>query len=144
MRALNAKGELTEAAWQAQVVGLALFYGWLVYHPPANRPDAKGRRQDVTPGYPDLTMVRGAELLFVELKAERGRYGPGQETWLEALQEVARSYRNALELLAEEVADGGPDPLAGTVEVYTWRPSQFDEVQARLARGRTIVPSVNR
>lgn len=141
MRALNAKGELTEAAWQAQVVGLALFYGWLVYHPPANRPDAKGRRQDVTPGYPDLTMVRGPELIFAELKAERGRYGPGQETWLEALQEVAAGVA-----AMDEALDGAELDVASgtTVDVYTWRPSQFDEVQARLARGRTIVPSVNR
>lgn len=46
-----------------------------------------------TPGYPDLTLVGGPDparprLLFVEVKAARGRLSPEQEAWLDALGRV--------------------------------------------------------
>lgn len=40
-------------------------------------------------GYPDLTMVKGTTLLFIELKRDgTGRIGPGQDEWIDALDLV--------------------------------------------------------
>jgi len=128
----KAKG-ISEAQWQAQVLGLAGFYGWRAYHPPDNTPSANGRRQRVAPGFPDLTLVRGPELIFAELKAENGRLGPGQQEWLDALGVIGDTIRRGSYAgTADE-----PDPPA--VDVYLWRPSDWPTVNARLARGRGMV-----
>lgn len=106
---------LTEAQWQNRVVGLARFYDWLVYHPPDNLPATKtGRRQRVTPGYPDLTLVRDTDLIFAELKTAKGRVSPDQHVWITALE-------------------------ATSAETYVWRPADEDQVHDRLARGRNRI-----
>jgi len=61
-------------------------------------------RLSVGTGYPDLCMTRGGRILYCELKTERGRLRPEQKIWLEALSTCVG------------------------VEVYTWRPSQMDEI----------------
>jgi hypothetical protein len=106
----------SEAAFQQQVLNLAGFYGWRGYHTHDSR-----RSQ---PGFPDLVLVRGPELIFAELKAARGRVRPDQQEWIAALSAVAA--------------------IAHHVDVYVWRPADFDEVHARLARGRTRVAPVYR
>lgn len=128
-------GSLSEPAFQSQVLGLAAFYGWRTYHPPDNAPRTTrgGRvvRQRVTPGYPDLTLVRGAELLFVELKAEKGRLDPAQREWLDALRTVGDAVDDV-----PLVREGGrPHP---SVEVHVWRPSDWPAIEKRLARGRVL------
>lgn len=62
------------------------------------------------PGFPDLTMVRDGRLLFAELKTERGRVTRPQREWLAALS------------------------ACSGVEVFVWRPGDFDEVARVLAR----------
>lgn len=146
-RAHNADGGLAEAAFQGQVVGLATFYGWRAYHPPDNKPrqNARGRaaRQRVTPGFPDLVLVRrdepAAELIFAELKAERGRLGPGQPEWLEDLGAVAAGVNDLLNYAA-----GRTVVPVTAVEVYLWRPSDWSAIERRLAAGRALQPSANR
>lgn len=106
----------SEAAFQAQVEQLAAFYGWhLRYHAPDNIPrrTRTGRVmvQDVTPGFPDLWLLREPDLIVAELKTEKGRLSPAQQQWIAAL-------------------------TACGLEVYIWRPSDFDEINARLSRGR--------
>jgi hypothetical protein len=106
----------SEAAFQAQVEQLAAFYGWnLRYHPPDNIPrhTRTGRVvvQDVTAGFPDLWLIREPELVVAELKTEKGRLSPAQERWIAAL-------------------------TACGLEVYIWRPSDFDDIHARLSRDR--------
>ena len=118
----------TEAAFQQQLVQLAELYGWRSYHTHDSRRSQRG--------FPDLVLVRGPELIFAELKTDTGRIKPEQLEWIDALGLVSTNYRHAVELLAEEVADGDPDPSAGCVDVYLWRPADFDELHARLARGR--------
>lgn len=138
---------ITEAQWQAQVVGLASFYGWKAYHPPDNRPSAKGKVQRVEAGFPDWTLIRDTDLLLVELKTDTGRLGPGQADWLEAFRVVGAAWREEVLHLRREVTylvtgeEGIPDDFepAGALEVYVWRPRDFEEVQARLGRGRRIV-----
>jgi hypothetical protein len=62
------------------------------------------------PGFPDLTLVKGSTLLFVELKSTKGRLTPAQSEWLEALGFVA--------------------------SVATWRPCHYrDGTVERVLRG---------
>lgn len=110
----------SEAAFQTAVIQLAGFEGWRTYHPPDNRPSANtGRVQKVTAGWPDVTFWRPPDhdvdvviagaFFLAELKAENGRVRPDQ-----------------LVAHAELRACG--------IEVNVWRPSDWPEIRARLAR----------
>lgn len=119
VRRLTATGELTEAAWQAQIVGLARVYGWAhIYHAPdgGHVPAGAGRRRVAGGqlpegrGFPDLVLVKGPRLIVAELKSRTGRIGPGQREWLDAFY------------------------IAGA-EAYIWRPADWDKVQAILGAG---------
>ena len=70
--------------------------GWMFYH------TYNSHRS--SPGFPDLVMVRPPDIIFVELKAEKGRVTQDQEEWGWALM-------------------GCPG-----VEYYLWRPSDWDEL----------------
>lgn len=59
-------------------------------------------------GFPDLVLVRGDRCIFAELKTERGKLTDAQAYWIERLR-------------------GCPQ-----LEVYVWRPSDEEEVLARL------------
>jgi hypothetical protein len=103
---------LSEASFQEQVIDLAEQYGWRVAH-------FHDSRRQVRPGvhvgdkraagWPDLTLCRPPEFLVVELKAETGRLTDAQRSWLQALE------------------------MSG-VEIHVWKPSQWPEIQERLAR----------
>lgn len=128
MRARNADGGLSEAAWQSQVFGFLRFYGWRFHHSPDNRPvvaggGRAGRQHVGDRGFPDVTATRrldgyGRELVIAELKAEKGRLGPGQQAWLDAFEEVARAR--------------DPRPQAPVLYVAVWRPSDREEVERVL------------
>lgn len=101
---------LSERDWQAQVVELAGLCGWLVQH---SRVSQVGDRYMTAitgnVGFPDLVLAhRKRGVLFVELKTDTGRMATPQKEWR--------------------------DTLTGHVEYYLWRPSDYDEVRARLAR----------
>lgn len=68
---------MTEAELQADIIALARYMGWLVYHTHDSRRSAKG--------FPDLCMVRGDRLLFVEIKSAKGKTTPEQDDWLRSL-----------------------------------------------------------
>lgn len=55
-------------------------------------------------GYPDVCMVRLSKIIYAELKSEKGKVSQKQQEWLD-------------DLLA-----------TGKVEVYLWKPSQFEEI----------------
>jgi hypothetical protein len=118
-------GALTEAQWQAQVVGLAGFYGWRVYHTHDSRRSA--------PGFPDLVLVRPPELIFAELKGESTRVTPDQEAWLTDLRLVGDAVQEDEAVCFGEGIGPYPPP---TVDVYLWRAPDLDPVHERLARGR--------
>ena len=61
-------------------------------------------------GFPDLVLVRDGRLIFAELKSEKGKHTLEQLEWLDALFSVGLG-----------------------VEVYTWRPSQLQEIADLLA-----------
>lgn len=67
---------LTEKEWAAQVHALAASLGWKRYH--------TYRSDRSEPGWPDEALVR-ERLLFLELKAERGKFSTPQREWLRAL-----------------------------------------------------------
>ena len=135
-RARGVGGDLSEEAFRAQVEGLARFYGWLIYHAPDKRPSGRtGRVQRVTRGFPDEVLVRGPELLVVELKAERGRLGPGQQEWLDAFGVVSAAV--AALVAAVDGIGLAPNVERPAVEAYLWRPSDWDAIEERLARGRS-------
>ncbi len=79
---------ITEAQWRATVIDLAKRYGWKYYVAPNAGVRAKGTVQHVVAGWPDITLVRGWRLLFIELKAETGTVTDAQQEWHEALTET--------------------------------------------------------
>lgn len=121
-------GEMTEAELQNLIISLADLTGWRHFHAPDNRPSGNtGRVQRVTPGWPDLTLVRGTRLIFAELKTEKGRVSPEQEVWLAELAAIGQ----AVAFLAEQAILDGPHP---SIETYVWRPSDWPAVQQLLAQ----------
>jgi VRR-NUC domain len=70
--------DIDEAELQARVVALAKHRGWMVFHVWNSR--------NSQPGFPDLTLCRPPEALFLELKTEKGRVSAEQQQWLDALR----------------------------------------------------------
>ena len=99
---------LTEREWMRQVTDLAELYGWDWAHFRVAQ-TAKGWRTPVSgtigEGFPDLLLTRARDrrVLFVEVKAERGKVSERQEYVIDVLRE------------------------AGMVALI-WRPSDWDEI----------------
>jgi hypothetical protein len=137
-------GKISEAAWGRRVEGLLRFYGWRWFHAPDNKPrkgkSGREHRQRVTPGFPDYVAIRnldgvGPELLVIELKAEAGRMGPGQEEWLDGFRELADAVSDVADAWTGEIA--GPEEARRfnppRVYVGVYRPSQEAELEELLA-----------
>ena len=95
--------EMTEKAFQAQVVAFLQDHGYLVYH------TFDSRRCE--PGYPDLDVVAGPKWrscyiahFYVELKREHGRITDDQQKWIDCLRAVGET-------------------------VHVWRPSEWPNIQ---------------
>lgn len=69
--------QVTERDFMQQIIDLAKLRGWLVYH------THDSRRSEA--GFPDLVMVRGGNVLAIEVKSEKGKLTADQEEWLDAL-----------------------------------------------------------
>jgi hypothetical protein len=63
-------------------------------------------------GFPDLVLCRPPELVFAELKSATGRLTAEQSAWLELLRACGQ-------------------------RVFCWRPADWAEITATLARRRT-------
>lgn len=96
----------SEREFQRWVIELATLCGWMTYHTHDSR-----RSQ---PGYPDLTLLRGKRLLFIELKTEMGALRPEQREWQAALLTIAEA-------------------SGGVLSYYTWRPSDRQTIAEVLA-----------
>lgn len=116
-RLVNEKGELLEAGFQNQVIKLARLGGWGIFHAPhgGDRDRFAFGQIPEGKGFPDLVLARPPELLFRELKTDKGRMGAGQPEWLAALE-------------------------ACGADVGVWRPRDIDEITERLLRPR-ITPT---
>jgi len=71
---------VTEREFLAAIISLAKLNGWATYH------THDSRRSD--PGFPDLVAVRGAQMLIMEAKREKGRVTPEQQAWIDRLWQV--------------------------------------------------------
>jgi hypothetical protein len=93
---------ISEREFMVQVIELAQWYRWKVYH------TFDSRRS--TAGWPDLAMTRAgtlnnpARLVLAELKSTKGRLTLEQMDWLAALGQVPH------------------------VETYCWRPADWDQI----------------
>ena len=104
----------TERECEDTIIAAAKILGWLCH---AERPAQSGRgwrtpiRGDA--GWPDLVLVRGWRILFVELKRKPNRVEPAQQTWLTTLTAAGAEARVVWvpegldEFLAELVAREG-------------------------------------
>jgi hypothetical protein len=99
---------VSEAQFQDAVCAYARLTGWRWCHFRAAR-TAYGWRTPVSgdTGLPDLILCRDDRLVFVELKADRGRLRPDQRAWLAALEQTS-------------------------AEVYCWRPRDWPAIEAAL------------
>lgn len=115
---------MSEAAFQARVVGLARIYRWRVYHAPDNRPAGRtGRPQRLAApearGFPDLILLKDRRLIAAELKADGGRLQPGQDEWLSAFAAI-------------------PGATA-----YLWHPRDWPDIQHVLGAGEERRPDLD-
>ena len=109
---MDAAEIITEADLLATILETAPLYGWLVYHVLATKPPAKV----TSTGFPDLVLLRGADLIFVELKGPKGKQTPEQIDWLDRLGIAVR----------------GPHQRA-----QVWRPADLDRIMAILTEVST-------
>ena len=109
-----------EDIFQQQVIELAKYFGWRVAHFRSVRVMRKnGTYYYQTPvqadgaGWPDLVLAHRdkGRTIYAELKSETGKVSEAQQEWLEVL-----------------AANPGND-------VFTWRPSDWEEIQEALAVG---------
>ena len=97
---------ISEKEFMAQVVQYARLCGWAAYHTHDSRHSAKG--------FPDLVLARagrpggGGRVVMAELKVGRNEPTEEQQAWLDVLGAVPG------------------------VEVYLWRPTNFDDIQEVL------------
>lgn len=105
---------ISEARFQAQVIQIARTFGWRVAH---FRPgmDRRGNWKTAVQGdgegFPDLILVhvKTHDIIFAEIKSDRGALTPDQVKWLEALDGLA----------------------------IVWRPRDFNLMRARLMAHHT-------
>lgn len=105
--------KITERQLQSTVIGLAKWYGWLVFHPMPVQ-NTKGIWRTAIAGdkgFPDLVLAHSTRgLILAELKTGTGRVAEDQQVWIDTLT------------------------MAGA-EAYVWRPKDLSAIEARL-RGR--------
>jgi hypothetical protein len=104
---------MTESEFQSAVIEVARLRGWLVMHqrPAQIRPGRWATAIQGDAGFPDLVLARPkpGELIFAELKREKGRVSVMQKVWLRTL-------------------------AAAGAEAYLWYPSDMPEIITRLSR----------
>lgn len=72
---------MSEAQFQTRILDYCRLRGLLVFH-------SGDSRRDTTAGFPDLVIVGRAGVIFAELKTDKGRLRPEQQTWLDRLDEA--------------------------------------------------------
>ena len=91
---------ISEKQFEGQVKQLAKMFGWLYYH--------TWRSIHSPAGFPDCVFVRNGTVIFAELKSEKGKLSEHQEEWISALNRVSKG--------------------SVGVQVYVWRPADFDRI----------------
>jgi hypothetical protein len=110
---IDIRTKITERQFQATVIEIAKWHGWLVFHPMPVQ-NTKGVWRTAVAGnigFPDLVLAHSTRgLILAELKTGIGRVSADQQLWIDTLL------------------------LAGA-ETYVWRPKDLPEIQQRL-KGR--------
>jgi hypothetical protein len=77
---------MSEADLQDAVIEYLQLTGWTVHAERAAR-TADGWRTPIqgSPGFPDMVIVKGDRLMFVELKSAKGKLSPEQKVWRDVL-----------------------------------------------------------
>jgi hypothetical protein len=108
------KLELTEAQFQGQLTEVAAYHGWHWLHIEKALNERGYWRTPIRgplgKGWPDLVLIKGSRVLFVELKANG--------------KQPTADQRQVLEILSH---------IPGA-EVYVWHPDQFEEIMGRLTQ----------
>ena len=95
----------SEKDFSKQVEDLLNLFGWQWCHfRPARTEHGWRTALSGHQGFPDYIAVKSSRLLVFELKSEKGKVIPQQEGWLEVFR------------------------ATGMVEVYLWRPSDFEKI----------------
>lgn len=103
---------MSERAWSDQFKKIYRRLGWIGAHfRPARKRDGTWSTavEGEGIGFPDWVLLRPPRLLFVELKRETGKTTDKQNMWLSLLR------------------------LVPWLEVYVWKPSDFEEVERVLS-----------
>lgn len=89
------KDNISELAFQAQIIGMARLYRWLIVHhrPALNRSGKWSTPMEGDRGFPDLVLAKNGYIILAELKTNTGKLGLGQQEWLTALGAHARLWR---------------------------------------------------
>lgn len=90
---------MSEEQFQQRILDYCELRGLLVFH------DNDSRRNRA--GFPDLVIVGDHGVIFAELKTDKGKLRPDQETWLLRLHKAKST-------------------------AVVWRPSQWDLIVSRL------------
>ena len=69
---------ISEKEFQAKVIELVKSYGWMAYH------TFDSRRSEA--GFPDLLLLRGEEIVVLELKVPPNKATAKQRAWLKAFE----------------------------------------------------------
>lgn len=100
--------EMSEEDLLTSVIFTAKTFGWTVYHARPAR-TGKGWRTATQGdnGFPDLCLCRDGQVIFAELKSEKGRVSVEQQNWLDEL--------------------GGLDPAVpgDSISIHVWRPTDW-------------------
>ena len=91
--------DCSEKEFQARVVALAKRYGWKAHHHTISKRSS--------PGWFDLVLARDGQVIFAELKTEKGKQTDEQKEWFESFR------------------------LAG-LQVFVFRPRDWDVIAAIL------------
>jgi len=77
----------SEADFQRTVIEYAKLRGWLVHHTRTvmERSGKWATPIQGDPGFPDLVLARQDQVIFIELKSERGKATEGQIAWADAI-----------------------------------------------------------
>lgn len=75
---------MTEAELKSVILSMAKAKGWIVYTTPQVKP-MRPARLDGSAGYPDLTLARDGEVMWIELKQEDAKLSLPQAGWQLAL-----------------------------------------------------------
>jgi hypothetical protein len=80
---------MTESELKSVVLNVARRAGWLIHHdlPAMSRSGRWATHVEGDVGFPDLVLLHpnAGQLLFVELKSEKGKTTTSQDNWLAAL-----------------------------------------------------------